>query len=209
MKHTCEAFVVPMSKRAADDLSTPVRWVASTPGVMSDGMSLELDAWDLSRYEKLGPVLWAHDLQGDRLPIGKGKAFLTDRALMIDCTYDMGDLFAMECRRKALLGMIGGSVQWNPVKTDAGRMVNQLVEFSNVPVGVDPNSGVERAAARSRALKAAVIAPPGAVDYILAEVQQAIRGPIQREIDRLGRQIYEGSIARNSDRLLASLRRLR
>jgi len=172
-------------------------------------MSLELSAWDLSRYEKLGPVLWAHDLQGDRLPIGKGKAFLTDRALMIDVTKDTFHPFAMECRRKALLGIIGGSVQWNPVKIDAGRMVNQLVEFSNVPVGVDPNAGVERAAARSRALKAAGAGADPVTDYILSEVQQAIRGPIQREIDRLGRQIYESSMARASDRLLASLRRLR
>ena len=204
---TLECFVVPMSKRAADDLSAPVRWVASTPGVMSDGMSLELDAWDLSRYEKLGPVLWAHDLWGDRLPIGKGDAFVTDRALMVDVTYDSGDPFAMECRRKALLGMISGSVQWNPVKTDAGRMVNQLVEFSNVPVGVDPNSVPERAAARARALKAAGADP--VTRYIVSEVQQAIRGPIQREIALLGRKLYEGSIAQASDRLLASLRRYR
>lgn len=122
-----------------DTPETPITWIASTEGVKADGLDLRSDAWDLSRYEQFGPVLWAHDMWGERLPIGKGVAFLEDSKLMVRVAYDTGDPFAMQVRAKARQGMVAGSVSWDTIK-EGEDMRNQLLEFSMVPVPMDPAS---------------------------------------------------------------------
>jgi len=122
-----------------DTPESPITWIASTEGVKADGHDLQADAWDLSRYAKFGPVLWAHDMWGERPPIGNGVAFMENNQLMIRVTYDTDDPFAMQIRNKARKGMVGGSVSWDPVK-EGEAMRNQLLEFSMVPVPLDPAS---------------------------------------------------------------------
>lgn len=122
-----------------DTPDTPITWVASTEGVKADGHDLQADAWDLSRYGQYGPVLWAHDMWGERLPIGKGAAYIEGDRLMVDVSYDTADPFAMQVRSKARKGMVAGSVSWD-TKTEGEEIRNQLLEFSMVPVPLDPAS---------------------------------------------------------------------
>jgi len=122
-----------------DTPDTPITWIASTEGVKADGHDLRADAWDLSRYGQYGPVLWAHDMWGERLPIGKGAAYIEGDRLMVDVSYDTADPFAMQVRSKARKGMVAGSVSWDTIAEGEDRR-NQLLEFSMVPVPLDPAS---------------------------------------------------------------------
>ena len=124
----------------SDDLSTPVTWIASTEGVKADGMDLRSDAWNLARYEQYGPVLWAHDYFGEHPPIGKGRAYIEGDRLMVDVSYNTDDAFAMQIRNKANKGMVAGSVGWDTVTAEGGERSNELLEFSMVPVPMDPAS---------------------------------------------------------------------
>jgi len=138
----------------SDDPAAPVIWVASTPGVKSDGVDLRIKDWDLSRYNNpAGPVLWAHDYSGRWLPIGKGTARIEDAQLLINVEYDVDDDHAQRIRAKALKGMVQGSVGWDDVQV-GNRKKHQLLEFSMVPVGVDPAS---RPLVQARAYRQALI----------------------------------------------------
>jgi hypothetical protein len=123
------------------DPNAPIQWVASTEGVKSDGLDLRADQWDLTRFEKHPVILWAHDYMGQNLPIGTGRAHVEGAELRVDVTYDSDDDFAQRVRAKSLKGMIAGSVGWEVVKEgDKGAMRNQLLEFSMVPVPMDPDA---------------------------------------------------------------------
>ena len=123
------------------DPNAPIQWVASTEGVKSDGLDLRADQWDLTRFEKHPVILWAHDYMGQNLPIGTGRAHVEGAELRVDVTYDADDEFAQRVRAKSVKGMIAGSVGWETVKLgDKGGMRNQLLEFSMVPVPMDPDA---------------------------------------------------------------------
>ena len=115
------------------DTSLPVPFIASTEGGKSDGMNLRNADWVLDRFRGYGRILWVHDYTHP--PLGTGTARIED-TLRIDITYDTDDPFAMLVRGKAIKGMMGGSVGWATTKDKK----NELVEFSNVPVGIDPDS---------------------------------------------------------------------
>jgi hypothetical protein len=115
------------------DPSLPVPFIASTEGVKTDGKNLRAADWDLSAYERYGPILWVHDYIHP--PLGTGDARV-ENELKIDITFDRDDPFAMLIRGKAIKGMMGGSVGWEETKD--GR--NILREFSMVPMGLDPDA---------------------------------------------------------------------
>ena len=132
MKRYLTAYVRTAAAGRLDDPSAPIPWVASSEGVKSDGLDLKASEWDLSRFAKHGPILWAHDYGGQRLPIGRGDARIERDRLLVDTWLDPDDDFAMAVRAKALKGMIAGSVGWERVGDK-----NRLIEFSLCPVGVD------------------------------------------------------------------------
>jgi hypothetical protein len=101
------------------DNSLPVPFIASTEG--------------LDRYRNYGPILWVHDYTHP--PLGTGDAEI-DEALRINVTFDTDDPFAMLVRGKAIKGMMGGSVGWATTREKK----NELIEFSMVPVGIDPDA---------------------------------------------------------------------
>ncbi len=114
-----------------------LRFVASTEGDKGDGFDLKMEEWSLDRYLRHPVVLYAHDYQGSNLPIGTGRPFFENRALMIDVTFDADDPFALRVEDKARKGMIAGSVGWDTVVRDKVPK-NELLEFSMVPVPMDP-----------------------------------------------------------------------
>ena len=124
------------------DVSLSVPFIASTEGVKADGFNLKANEWDLSRYDDYGIVLFGHDQRGSlALPIGRGQARFDGNRLMIDVAYDTDDPFAMKIRNKAIKGLMAGSVAWDTYRSSKqSRRRNVLVEFSNVPVPLDPNS---------------------------------------------------------------------
>jgi hypothetical protein len=121
--------------RAAPDLAddAPVRFVASTEGIKRDGLDLKVQDWSLDNYLRHPVILWAHDYM-QRLPLGTGVPSFQGSQLMIDVAFDREDDFAQQVRRKALRGMVAGSVGWNNLPD--GR--RDLMEFSIVPVPSDP-----------------------------------------------------------------------
>lgn len=138
-----------LRKRLLEDTSLPVPFVASTPGKKADGFDLRAQDWNLDRFRNYPVILFGHDFAGRvALPLGRGENTHIDSngELLIDIRYDEDDPFAMRCRSKAIKGMMAGSVSWDRVDNQ-----NQLIEFSNVPVGLDPDSlpQIERLATRS------------------------------------------------------------
>lgn len=136
-------------KRLLDDPTLPVPWVASTPGRKSDGFNLRAEDWDLKRYLSYPVVLYGHDFRGTQaLPVGLGEDVRVDGGIKMNVVYDTDDPFAMRIRAKAIKGMIAGSVSWDRNK-ETGK--NELLEFSMVNLGVDPDAlpEIERMAMRS------------------------------------------------------------
>ena len=131
----------PAPEGTVPDPNGPITWIASTGGVKRDGLDLQADQWDLTRFENHPVILWAHDYMGTNLPIGTGRAHVEGAELRVDVTYDDDDEFAQRVRAKAVKGMIAGSVGWEVVKQgDKGGLRNQLLEFSMVPIPVDPDA---------------------------------------------------------------------
>ena len=179
--------------RAAPDLAedAPVRFVASTEGVKRDGLDLKTQDWSLDNYMRHPVILWAHDYQ-ERLPIGTGVPSFQGNQLMIDVAFDREDEFAQAVRRKALKGMVAGSVGWDALPD--GR--RDLMEFSIVPVPADPMALPARVRAAMQAMAreidrvfgvesgAVVTSPPASADgqrygaimsaRDMAELEQAI-----------------------------------
>jgi hypothetical protein len=131
-------------KPEMDTPDTPIRFIASTEGVKSDGMELKMEDWSLDRFLQHPVILYAHDYAGANLPIGTGVPSFSDRNLMIDVTFDRDDEFAMRVRQKTVKGMMGGSVGWEQVARD-GKPKNELLEFSVVPIPLDPAALPQRA----------------------------------------------------------------
>lgn len=137
-------------KRRAELLrnkSLPVPVIASTSGMKRDGKDLKPDQWSFERYDKYPIVLYGHDYAGRMgLPIGLGQNYRVEGdALKMDVMYDEDDDFAQKCRNKTIKGMLAFSVSWD----EQGKK-NELIELSNVNVGLDPDAlpDIERAALR-------------------------------------------------------------
>lgn len=136
--------------RQADDAdpNAPIRFVASTEGVKADGINLQTKDWLLGRYEKHPVVLYAHDYFGTHLPLGSGKPMIDGSRLLIDVTFDTEDDFARAVKAKTVKGLMAGSVGWQTITEG-----NELLEFSIVPVPLDPDALPMRQAAGRRALQ--------------------------------------------------------
>lgn len=122
-----------------DDQNRPVRFTASTEGIKRDGKDLKLEDWDLSRFQRHPVVLWVHDVWGQNLPLGRAELSFENRSMMADVYYDTDDPFALRVRGKARKRLVAMSVQWDEVERN-GRIVNELMEVSNVPVPLDPDA---------------------------------------------------------------------
>lgn len=132
---------------AGDDLV----FVASTPGVKSDGLAIDQDRWDLSRYNDANPVfLWAHDYQS--MPLGKAAAWVEGGKLRARVDKWASTDFAREVEQAYRDGILNAvSVGWEDVDED-GKPIRRgqtparhiLLDISAVPVPGDPDALIER-----------------------------------------------------------------
>jgi 2'-5' RNA ligase len=180
-------------QRLLDDPTLPVPFTASTPGRKSDGFNLRANEWDLSRFNSHPVILWGHDYRGAMaLPIGLGEnvRFEGD-ALKMNVVYDTEDPFAMRVRAKAIKGMIAGSVSWDRVENK-----NQLLEFSNVNLGVDPDSlpEIERLATRSMMDDIMEGMGGGGKPERLVEVIDSLRQVVHQAFETLGEDVESRDI---------------
>lgn len=126
------------------DAELPIKFIASTEGVKSDGMELRMEDWSLDRFLRHPVILYGHQYQGDILPIGTGVPSFEGRDLTMSVRFDSADPFAMRVRDKVLKGMMGASVGWEQV-LQSGKPRNELLEMSIVPVPLDAAALPQRA----------------------------------------------------------------
>lgn len=132
---------------STDDVMT---FVASTPGVKSDGLEINQDRWELSRYRSNPVVLFAHEYA--RPSIGKADVRVDGGRLMADVTWDEEDEFARLLASKYRRGFMNAvSVGWEdvdedgqPIKRGQTAAKHVLLDISAVPVPGDPDALVER-----------------------------------------------------------------
>lgn len=146
-----ERFLRAYVEGAPEEPEAPVRFVASTEGIKRDGLDLKMADWSVENYRKHPVVLYAHDYFGHNLPIGTGEPTFEEKRMLMDVRFDAEDDFAMKVRRKAVKGMMAGSVGWDDVETD-GKIRHDLMEFSIVPVPADPDALPVRARAAFAAM---------------------------------------------------------
>jgi hypothetical protein len=127
---------------AGDDLV----FVASTPGVKSDGLAIDQDRWDLRRYERNPVFLWAHDYSG--MPVGRAEAWVEAGALRARVTKWATTDFARQVEQAYRDGILSAvSVGWEDVDED-GKPIRRgqtaarhvLLDVSAVPVPGDPDA---------------------------------------------------------------------
>lgn len=137
--------------RAYRDLTTDeLTFVASTPGMKSDGLEIDQDRWDLSRYEPNPVFLWAHDYGS--LPLGRAEAWVEGGKLRARVTKWAQTPMAQDVEQAYRDGILNAvSVGWEDVD-DSGRPIKRgqaaarhvLLDISAVPVPGDPAALVER-----------------------------------------------------------------
>jgi hypothetical protein len=136
------------SERGAGDgkPGDAIRFKASTPGIKRDGLDLDPRDFLLDNYRKNPVVLWAHDMWGRNLPVGRASVEITLDALVADVTFDQEDEFARLVESKYRRGFLNAvSISWNDVRVEGG-YGHELLEISAVPVPADPDALVEREA---------------------------------------------------------------
>lgn len=133
--------------------------VASTSVIDRHGDTIQQDGWDLKNFKNNPVILWAHNADGEGLPIGKSlKTWIDgkgkDAKLRFTCQFDMQDNFAAEVCRKVREGFINcvsvGFLpeEWEQLDEDDfwsgyNFTKQELLEISWVPVPANPEAGKE------------------------------------------------------------------
>ena len=148
-----------------DESDRTITFVASDGTRDSEGTVLNPDGWDLTRFNKNSVIGYQHDIYGwsddpDKV-IGKGRAYVEDKKLMVDITFEPADMnpLAEKIYRKILWGSLRavsvgfrplGKGAWgkgdeavdgtNPTYYYAGQ---ELMEISVVNIPANPNAVVK------------------------------------------------------------------
>lgn len=146
-------FLRAYCERAADGAvesapGTPIRFTASSEGIKRDGLNLIISGARLDNYRRNPVVTWAHDMMGNRLPIGRAEVTIDPggKSMDTDITFDQGDEFARQVERKYREGFLHAvSVNWTTLEMN-GRDVTdwELLEIAAVPVPGDPDALMQR-----------------------------------------------------------------
>src|SRR3990172_2150131 len=122
------------------------------------GDIISQNGWDLKHYKNNPVILWGHNMQEERPPIGKAlKVWIEDKAskaakLMFKVKFDLQDSFAAEIFRKVKEGFISTvsvgflPTEWEELDPNKGpfgghKFIKQeLLELSFVPVPANPEA---------------------------------------------------------------------
>ena len=125
-----------------------VEVIGSTEVLDRVGEKIKQTGWKIKNYMKNPVVLWGHNLQEQRPPIGKALKVWLDgvrkKKLMFKIQFDLQDNFAKEIYRKVKEGFINTtSVGFRPIeKEDNVYLEQELLELSFVPVPANPEAAV-------------------------------------------------------------------
>ena len=176
--------------RKVDKESRTVTFIASDDTRDSAGTVLNQDNWDLSRFNKNGVIGYQHKVYGgwddtdnpDNV-IGKGNAYIEDKKLMVDITFEPAEInpLAEKIYQKIMFGSLRAvSVGFLPI--GRGRFGEgddsdtyyfagqQLLEVSVVNIPANPNALKKSLEAESEYLEAER-------KRLLAEAQSAEPAP--------------------------------
>lgn len=160
--------------RKVDKESRTVTFIASDDTRDSAGTVLNQDNWDLSRFNKNGVIGYQHKVYGgwddtdnpDNV-IGKGNAYIEDKKLMVDITFEPAEInpLAEKIYQKIMFGSLRAvSVGFLPI--GRGRFGEgddsdtyyfagqQLLEVSVVNIPANPNALKKSLEAESEYLEA-------------------------------------------------------
>src|SRR5262245_58131541 len=118
-RHSSRAYAV----RA--DQTGPITFLLATENLARDHLILVLDGLDTRAYEANPVLTWAHDLKGDRLPIGRTTALnRTRQGLEATFEFDSAhDAFAAQVEGKIRRGYLNASsISWNATKIEGNRI---------------------------------------------------------------------------------------
>lgn len=144
-----------------DDPERPLRFIVATEGKKADGLDLRMSGLNLDRFRANPVVMYGHDYWGrESLPIGRAENIEVDGPnLLADTIFDPDDDFAQQVERKYRNGFLNAvSVGFDVRKIDPETGVVdewEMIEYSAVPVPLDPDAVVESGRQRALALASA------------------------------------------------------
>jgi hypothetical protein len=150
------------AQRAEDDTAGPIRFVVATEGKKADGLDLRMDGLNLDRFRANPVVMYGHDYRGrDSLPIGRAENIEVDGPnLLADTIFDPDDEFAQRVEGKyrgGFLNAVSVGFDIRAIDPETG-VVNEweMIEYSAVPVPLDPDAVVESGRQRAIAFATAL-----------------------------------------------------
>ena len=153
--HVLRALMTGEEARAGEP-GSPISFVAANEGLQDDGMDLVMSGVQLERYRSNPIFTWAHDLWGNRLPIGRVVDIAIDGStLRIRVEFDQEDEFARQVESKYRRGFLNTvSITWNTKKREGSKVLEwELIEIAGVPVPMDPAALMEAERAGLRNLQ--------------------------------------------------------
>lgn len=144
--HVLRALMTDDPDGSFGEPGSPISFIAATEGMKDDGLDLVMSGVQLERYRANPIFTWAHDLWGNRLPIGRVVDIQNDgRLLRIRVEFDQEDEFARQVESKYRRGFLNTvSITWNTKKRDGSKVLEwELIEIAGVPVPMDPGALME------------------------------------------------------------------
>ena len=124
-----------------------ITFALTTPGTKRDGISLDMDAFQLDNFRRNPTMLWQHGMDPNRgsVPIGRWEGLRhTDGGISGVAVFDTEDAFAMSIKSKFERRFLNAvSIGWLPVRDADGAVTYDLLEASAVAVPADPSALAE------------------------------------------------------------------
>lgn len=150
------------AQRADEESDGPLRFIVATEGKKADGLDLRMDGLDLDRFRANPVVMYGHDYWGrEALPIGRAENLeIVDGQLLADTIFDLDDEFAAKVDRKyrgGFLNAVSVGFDIRAIDPETGVVDEwEMIEYSAVPVPLDPDAVVESGRARAVAMATAL-----------------------------------------------------
>lgn len=145
MPDMIRSFGFRAAESASADPGSPIRFIASQPDKARDGMSIAVDAWNISDFKNNPVIMAMHDYGS--WPVGKATVIeKNDRALISEIVFDQEDPNAVMIESKIRRGFLNAvSVGFNITEIRDNTVTKaELLEISIVPIPADPKALAER-----------------------------------------------------------------